>query len=808
VFRFLYVDSDLEAVQASLRGTPEVALSRNEVQHLPLQPVGNYRRRMLDHLNEWLPREKLYAVPRSLQTQGCRALGRLAFVDKYNSFLARLRREVQHATKPDTLYQAVTQTGLALRDGVPRVYVLAAAGGGSSGCLVDLGYVLRRELQQLRHPEAEVIALLFCGAPADPATPRSEQANVYATLTELNHFTDPAVPFAAQYGVEGPRLVEQGQPFTATYVLQLAHRSPESLRDLVAHLGSYLFHELTTPLGLRLDRSRHLPVPVGSAPFRSFGTYAVWFPRGLLLRLAARQACRFLFEDWQGVGQPTATAEVEAACARVLADSELRPEAVCARIEELARSAFDGPPAAALTGVLASLEEQSQQSVAQEDPGNWSRQALVRIREWVGIAHEIGLGGAGNSSPGSDWRKSRLGRGLTTAAERLAGDWNQQLAQAAWGLMAHPGKRVAAAEVALARFMQFCEEAAGSQLVRLQQMASRTEQAWQNLETALADCLAGPGGFSFFGNRAQRSLRLFMDRLAAFARQRLTEEVVGAGQHFYLFLHGQLADRLREMSFCRQRVRHLQESLDATPDLQEESNPARLASGLTPGNSPMPSAEAFWESIRQSATARVVLPEDEPDLERAATRFLKRLTREQWTQLDQSLQDRVLGLLGGLHSACTTSGDLVRIVTLPLLDQAASFLGEHLPATDVAQFELAAAEKLGQSVGTQAQSYFTRATPLVASKDGSGRESFLLIPAGDAGKAYGEASRQAMAGLQMVRAPGQAHLMFCQEQGYLSAEDLQNFLRPCRAAYDDTVTVPQASPHARFDILDWLPLDP
>jgi len=42
--------------------------------------------------------------------------------------------------------------------------------------------------------------------------------------------------------------------------------------------------------------------------------------------------------------------------------------------------------------------------------------------------------------------------------------------------------------------------------------------------------------------------------------------------------------------------------------------------------SPLPSAEAFWEAIRQSDTARVVLPDDETDLERAAVRFLQRLT--------------------------------------------------------------------------------------------------------------------------------------------------------------------------------------
>ena len=173
LLRFLYLDCDADAVKAAVRGSPEVALQPHEVYHLPLQPIGHYRRRHLDHLNDWLPREKLYALPRSLTPQGSRALGRLAFADNYLRLHARLRKEVQQATHPDALYQTVDRTSLALRDNVPRVYVIAGAGGGGSGFLVDLGYAVRRLLKQLRHNESPVTAFLLCGAPDDPATPHA-----------------------------------------------------------------------------------------------------------------------------------------------------------------------------------------------------------------------------------------------------------------------------------------------------------------------------------------------------------------------------------------------------------------------------------------------------------------------------------------------------------------------------------------------------------------------------------------------------------------------------------------------------------
>lgn len=810
MFRFLYVDTDPEAVKTAQLGSAEVALTSSEVYHLPLQPVGQYRKRMLDHLLEWLPREKLYSIPRSLATQGSRALGRLALVDNHLRFQARLRRDVQKITHPDTLYQTVSQTGLALRDAIPRVCVVAAAGGGSSGCLLDLSYTLRNVLQQLRHTEAEVLLFLFVGTPSDPATPKLEQANLYATLTEINHFMDPAVPFSAQYGADGPRVVDQGQPFACAYLLQMAHRSPEGLRDVVGHLGSYLFHEMTTPLGLRLDRGRRQKAAAGERScFRSFGTAAIWFPRGLLLRLAAKQACQRLLQLWQAAGAPTAKTEVEAACASALADPELRPESIAGHIEDSATILLEGRPGEALTSLLASLEEQSLTSVALDDPGNWARQSLGRVREWTGVTSPSN-GASGVASSFNEWQRSRLSRALKQSAEKLAEEWEKKLGEAAFALMEHPGQRVAAAEAALTQFMNFCQETAQSYTGRLVQHATQTQQAWKQLESALEACLAGPGTFSLFGNRTRRHLRVFMDRLAAFARQRLVEEVTGAGQQFFGFLRVRLADRLRDLSLIRQRLHHLQDHL-----LQQEGGNSddvtRTAvlseSGLS--RSPLPSAEAFWESIRQSAaTARIVLPDGEFDLEQAAARFLGSLTPEHWVELDQSLQEGVLTHLGGLHDACMRSGDLTKILAVPLLDRAVSTLDSHLPITDVAEIELQSGGKDQEELAERVRAYYEGATPLAVNDAPTTQSAYLLVPASDAGKAFGEAAHKVVPELQEVRVPGQAHLMFCREQGFLSTEDLRRLLRPCRSAYDKSSVVPVSSPHARFDIVDWLPLDP
>ena len=840
--RFLYIDVDGDAVKSSTRGSPEVALKAGEVYHLPLQPVSHYRRRQLDHLNDWLPREKLYTMPRSLKPQGSRALGRLAFADNYLRIVGRFRREVQQATHPDALYQSVSNTGLALRDATPRVYVIAAAGGGVSGLLPDLGFALRRLLKQMHHPEAPVTALVFCGAPDDPATPPGEQANIYATLTELNHFADPCVPFAAQYGVDGPRLVDEGSAFDSVYILPHANRTPESRRDALAHLGSYLFHELTTPLGLRLDACRLKRAAADAVCFRSLGTYGIWFPRGLLLRLAARRVCQRLLEQWQApvkedllLGEEGAL--LEAAQARVLADPELQPESLPRRIAEAAAVPGEGEPAEILTRLVANIEEQSRQMIALEDPGAWATQALSRVREWLG---------SGIPAPGAptiQQRKSRITKALETGAAQLAERWDRRFTEVAYGLLDHPGRRLALAEAALARFVGYCDDAAAAHAERLQQQTPRSHHAEQQLQAALENCTVG-GGFSWFGNRSRRLLRLFVDHLAAYARQCMADDIAAVTAQFFACLRGRLNDRLRDLAFCRQRLRHMHDMLTAAENGEEpcDGEPAdalRAALGGPPSAelSPTPvlSTEAFWESVRESATHRVVLPEGVEQLEAAANRFLASLNADHWLHLDQSLQDLVLASRNGLFQACMNTNDLIRHLAVPLVNQAVSTLGDYLPITDVAQVELSSAGQSAAAADVSSESeliermhtFQAQAAPLIGSakalSTAAGRdalpfaavaappptdETFLLIPASEAGKRYGEEALRVLPGVQVVNVPGQADLMFCREQKELTVEDLDRILRPCRSAYEAAAGTPQSSPHARFDIQDWTPLDP
>ena len=350
------------------------------------------------------------------------------------------------------------------------------------------------------------------------------------------------------------------------------------------------------------------------------------------------------------------------------------------------------------------------------------------------------------------------------------------------------------------------------------------------MDIAALECINGDSGFRLFGGRSNRKLlRAFVESLSQFAHQRLSEDAILACRQFFNALHGLVQERLRDLQFCRQRLRHLQQGLQGHAAEGEEDAATTRAVLETPsGKSPAPSTEAFYEGLRQSATARVVLPDSEQELERAAIRLLQRLKSEEWVQLDKDLHEHVLLSRGGLHGALMTSGDIIKSLAQPLVDDAIGLLGQHMPIMDVAQIlgsefglvaldgtpaqtasgDQAFAAFAAEVLDEQIRGYLNRAVPLLSDGAEKNRQSFLLVPASDMGRLLGEAVKKVCPDLMVVRVPGQADLMFCREQGCLSVQQLHKLLKQFRAAYEASAVTPPISPHARFDIVDWLPLDP
>ena len=299
-------------------------------------------------------------------------------------------------------------------------------------------------------------------------------------------------------------------------------------------------------------------------------------------------------------------------------------------------------------------------------------------------------------------------KALETAAAQFAGQWDDRLTEAAYGLLDHPGRRLALAEAALDRFIAYCvgrrRPPTKNTSINRRRAPDRPRLSYRSPWKAAPAAAASAGSATILGANSASSWTISRYTLASvwptispqWSANSLPAYAVG------------LADRLRDLTFCRQRLRHMQETLTNAENGEEpaegDAEALRTVLGAPPSPelSPTPvlSTEAFWEAVRESATHRVVLPEGADKLETAANRFLASLNPEHWADLDQMLQDQVLAPRSGLFQACMNTNDLIRHLAVPLVNQAVTTLGGYLPVTDVAQVELSSAgEERGRGGG-------------------------------------------------------------------------------------------------------------
>ncbi|HET6574637.1 MAG TPA: tubulin-like doman-containing protein [Fimbriiglobus sp.] len=790
-FRFVYLDADPETMKRAANGPPDAVLMAEHVFHAPLQPVTAYRRRQLDHILEWLPREKLYTIPRSLKVEGSRALGRLAFADHYLRFMTRMRHEVQVSTHPEALRQSSDQTGMQVRSKVPAVYVFASASGGTSGMLVDVGHAVRRALERFNIPDAPMTAFVFTGAPDDPSSPPEELANIFATLTELNHYADPDVAFAAQYGgPEGPQVEGRGLPFTATYLLPMARRDADAFRDCVSHLAGYVAHDLTTPLGAGLEKLRKAPTPVGRTPFRGFGTFGVWFPRGLLLRSAARQLCVRFLRTWADGGNGKLPAEANQVLQLVLSDTRLTPEEIQPFIAAES-SRGDGNPAEYVRSWAAGLTGEVDAATRRSDPYEWAAAAWDQARESVGLEP--------TTDADSPFRRGRLSRALDRGITKALEAWENELVELLRPLEELSGPRLSAAMAVVAELITACSEAAAAVEKQLIQLAESRRQAKAEVQAALAAAhgIDGPVTFALFGNRAGRALRGVADKVRQYTEVRVREDLATAAARFYRKLRAWFDEKVRDLGLARSRLAELTKELEAHVLLS--------ASGITTAP-PLPTEadDSTQTTMQGSNTMRVVLPYGEDRLDRSAAEMLELLPAEERDRLELVLTRLVVEPRGGLAGACRGSMDLMHYLGDPMIEQATAVLSGLLPGEDVTAVELSG-EGAAELSGRLAQ-YVQAAAPLVGGPPEEER-TFVMLPDTEAGQQYAEEVRKAVPAATVVPVLGPGtDLLFCREHGCLRTADLFKLLEPCWEAFHQAAANVEHNPHSRFDVGGWMPL--
>jgi hypothetical protein len=567
----------------------------------------------------------------------------------------------------------------------------------------------------------------------------------------------------------------------------MTDRTSQAFRDCVSHLAGYLAHDLTTPLGPALEPLRTAPAGLGRSPFRGFGTYGVWYPRGLLLRAAAQRICLDLIRVWKVDAAPTETARVEVVANQIMGDHRLRPDAVQRQLEQAAVRGPEGTPGDQIERWLNGLEGQLE-AARRPDAGPWSRAAWDQAREVIG-----------NRAPGeveTAVRRSRVSKALEEAIRRVADMWGNEIAEVARPLEELPGHRIGGIETALRRVAHFCTDAAAAMDARVQSFGVKVRQARTDVQSALDACQAGSGVFSFFGGRSGRSLRHFLDQLRGFARLRLQEDLLDATARFYRALRGKVEDRLRELSFCRSRLDHLVTTLTSPLSQLPAASDTPIA---------LPE-ESLAQTLHPTNTLQVVLPGGDSHIDRSAAKVVKSVRVEDVQRLELALQKLVLEPRGGLVSLCQTNADMARTLVGPMIEQTTAFLGELLPTTDVAEVEVLASRAKKQDPAARVKDYLNRAAPACGGSEGDER-TFVLYPDTEAGKAYAAEVRKVVPEAVTVAIGGAAtDLMFCREHACLRPEEVATLVNGCLHAYYAALASPQTNPHARFDVNEWLPL--
>ncbi|HMP15595.1 MAG TPA: tubulin-like doman-containing protein [Gemmatales bacterium] len=649
-WKYIYIDSDPKSVNEALTGPPEQAFQPQEIYHAPLMGVAGYRkhRQSLELISEWISSERLYSIPRSLAVAGVRSLGRLALTENHLRIAAKMKRDIQALLDIEGLEQTATMTGLEPGIETPQIIIFAAAGGGTgSGMLIDVAYTCRRLLQEQGIGDQEIYAHLFCGSPTDMMTPAVEKGNIYATLTEINHYSHPEAIFTAKYRPGTQPIEDSGPPFKSVYLSRVGRRSHGTTREVASRMACYVFNDLATPLGRLLGPSRAEQYDKIGTNFRSFGTYNVWYPRGLMLRIASRQAAQRLIKQWLD-DQPTKRMdEVERECIALLQEPNWQPDAIATRVEQVAMETVgEGTPAQQVEAFLAQLAQQADSTFARSEPGNWCRDTLQRMREWAG-------GSGTSNTSGNDWQRSKLDRLYLDSAEKVAAEYAVNLNRPARRLFNSPGDRMAIAHAAYESLAEKMAAIVTQYQEQVEKQRITSSSAYAKVSAALEDTLTGIKGFSFFpAKKMQKLLERFLEAVTQFTRNRLAEYTLRSVETVYRLLAARISEFQRDLKFCGQRLKQLEHSLinvDADQDLTSASMESLGGNPSGFSSSQMSSSQVLRDAAMVLAS-RIVLPDGQSDLEQAATRFLATIPPHAWGELDLYLQENVMKPMGGLFS--------------------------------------------------------------------------------------------------------------------------------------------------------------
>ena len=307
----LLLDTNTQTLATATRNE---GLAAAETIALPLRRPQAYREKA-DTLLRWLGRRWLYNIPRSLQTEGIRPLGRLALVDHARQTFQRIRGVVSDAVDESSREASAGSTGLPFTAAGMRVYVVAASSGGAgSGMAIDVAYAVRAILARIGVANPRILGLMTHSTSRDAKRVELARVNSYAWLSEFENFRTSAGGYPGDQGVGLPPHEPGVAPFDHTYFLPLGEQMDtpafESAADAVAE---YLFTDAFTSGQHALDACRE----DNAAPDGAVRSFAVRPPSDKdsdQLSPLQHAAIERMLSQWLGEEESDAAADCDGHC--------------------------------------------------------------------------------------------------------------------------------------------------------------------------------------------------------------------------------------------------------------------------------------------------------------------------------------------------------------------------------------------------------------------------------------------------------------------------------------------------------------
>jgi serine/threonine protein kinase len=770
--RLVYVDTDPEGYEHSMR-VPDSQLSPEETLVIPLERPSHYLtgQRQREELEQWLPPSQLTRVPRGQTTAGgWRALGRLAFISGAATVTSRLRHELETCCEEIALQEVVGRTGLGLRSSRPRVYVVTSLTGGTgSGMFVDVAWALRRELQQLGHPHAEIVGVLLVPALKGTGATRGV-ANAYAALAELKYFACAAAATSSSKNRQdhAGRAGTDKPPFDRCVLLSLppVSNGQTAVNECTTLAGEYLCRELTSSLGRSADQERTALAPPSaqrSAPgmaCQTFGAYWFSVPRRPLLQNVAQHICDRLVRRWNIHDAKALDEAIQTWVMDQQYQAKLSAEALAGSLREINDDCLKQKADAFFDTFVARWSKGGPADLRQ-NPESLPK-VLEEVEQLLGPAEcELSL----------DLPSPPI-MALREASRVMAEQAESRLAEVTLNALAEPHFRIACEEeAAQARLGVFLEEAA--RLHKLTSDEKRREALEVLQQVSVFEQNLRAGGLFRAGARASAAASI-VQKLRQYLATRWDSMVAMALSRIFQDLQFNLHKYRRGLDCCHKRIDQFFKTF-GTPAANKSQADLGLGRYLLP----------FGCHTLDEAVKRILdsLPPDEESA----------LHADVWDLIRVTFRDNVhictapVSLFRGLREQIDREVEKVANNSLGRAHAAEVYLEQHTDDSE-ADDDLARA--------------FDEAQPELPSARGRGF-CILAVPPGPEGERFRALVRHALPEVTIRAAASTDDIIFYREQPHLCLTDLPQLGPTARETYEQVLATEPFTPHSRTDIAAW-----